>query len=306
MVKRRFHKKNSQTSSDESDSDDFYEEESMSEAQPKKYSLRQRKEANFAKDFDYDIVEDYDTNVVSGSEVLRSDDDDFGLNNGTKKKSALDNKSKTSSKSLKAVDNGGISNCIITKCKDRELEPEIPKDKQSSADMIDFEDVIRADVLVNKSRIDYDTIIEKTEIKIEKKESEEVSNISKKEKTFKLKANGEPAKKRGRKPKKKLEVLQTPTYKKRKFEENVYETFTNETTGLPINSVLGMTESLYELAERYHLQGGIMVDEMEPLPLEPILNENVSETSKNVYLGGNNEVPLQQSDAAASEAIETF
>ncbi|XP_044767126.1 uncharacterized protein LOC123323014 [Coccinella septempunctata] len=296
MVKRRYQKKHITTSSDESDTDEFYEEEPDEVSKPKKYSLRQRKEANFAEDFDYDALEENDTNVLTGTEVLRSDDEDFELGKAQKQESSdIVTKNSSKPKITAKVNQVSATNCIITKCKDRELEPDIPKNKQSCENMIDFEDIIRADVLVNKSKIDYDSIIEKTEIKIEKK-PEVIENEKNNEKSIKLRKNGEPAKKRGRRSKKIFsEDSYRDDYESQTFEET-------ESTGLPINTVLGVTESLYELAERYHLQGGII----EPLPMEPILHEDVpAEHSKTAFLGDDHDVSLQQVDPA-SGVIEIY
>lgn len=298
MVKRQYHKKYISESTDESDSDDFYEEDPNSEAQPKKYSLRQRKTTNFDEDFEYDGIEENDSNVITATEGLRSDDEDFDLksqkitsNSDSKKSSKLSNKYEQKACTAK---------CTITKCQDRELSPKLPLNKQSSEDMIDFEDVIRADILVVNSKIDYDSVIAKSEIKIEAKcESKNDGielNDEKKDKLPKFKKNGQPAKKRGRKPKNMLlteEDSYEDDFKRQKIE-------INERAGLPINSVLGVTESLYELAERYHFQEGMM---NEALPLESIINEDIAvDHSNDVLVTDDNEVPLQAD--SASETLQ--
>lgn len=64
-------------------------------------------------------------------------------------------------------------------------EPEEAEEAQCSEGLIDFEDIIRADIVVNKNKIDYDNIIQKTEIKL----------------TQAPPAESQPPKRRGRKPK---------------------------------------------------------------------------------------------------------
>ncbi|KAK9885827.1 hypothetical protein WA026_013699 [Henosepilachna vigintioctopunctata] len=292
MVRKRS-RRYSKVDSDESDSDDFYEENSSEEAQPKKYSLRQRRSANFVEDFDYDLIEESEANTATTSTALRSDDEEFDVKEAEIDEQIVSSKPRTSrTRNYQTENDTNSASCTITKYKDRELEPEIPTDRQSSEDMIDFEDVIRADILVNKSRIDYDSIIEKTEIKLEKKcIDDNKTKLKSSEKPIKYNKNGEPPKKRGRKPKQTV------------IDDTCYENVTNETesTGLPINSVLGVTESLYELAERYHMQGG----SIEPLA---IMKENISlESTESGFIENENEgtISLQEPENV-SEAIEIF
>ncbi|KAL3284766.1 hypothetical protein HHI36_018910 [Cryptolaemus montrouzieri] len=302
MVRKRSYKKYIQ---EESDSDDFYEEEVPESAQPKKYSLRQRRGTNFAEDFDYDLVEEADGNLAASASKLRSDDEEFETADTDHETSDCEPRtSRPSSKSTpkKKQDTASTTNCTITTYKDRELEPEIPKDKQSSEDMIDFEDVIRADILVNKSRIDYDTIIEKTEIKIQKTEpgkAEKEQKPKRVEKVLKEKKTGGPPKKRGRKPKQRLELEPEP--------EESYD-YESPNAGLPINTVLGVTESLYELAERYHMQGGIIPEQMEPIPPDTILKDGleIEMTEGSCMENDSNTNVLVKEPETVSEAIESF
>lgn len=129
---------------DENDSDsDFALEDLPSEPAQKKYSLRQRKRRLFTEfEFDDDGDEIEPTRVPS-------DDDDFEV----EKELELDEAPDT-----EYIDKETYIN---------HYEPEnedLPKDADG---LIDFEDMIRADIVVNKNRIDYDNIIQKTEIKVQ-------------------------------------------------------------------------------------------------------------------------------------------
>ncbi|XP_018579437.1 uncharacterized protein LOC108917367 [Anoplophora glabripennis] len=129
---------------DENDSDsDFTLEDPPSEPAPKKYSLRQRKRRLFTEfEFDDDGDEIEPTKVPS-------DDDDFQV----EKELELDEAPGT-----EYIDKETYIN---------HYEPENEDIPEDADGLIDFEDMIRADIVVNKNRIDYDNIIQKTEIKVQ-------------------------------------------------------------------------------------------------------------------------------------------
>lgn len=129
---------------DENDSDsDFELEDLPAEPAQKKYSLRQRKRRLFTEfEFDDDGEEIEPTRGPS-------DDDDFEVE--------------------KELD---LNEAPGTEYIDKETyinhyEPENEDLPEDANGLIDFEDMIRADIVVNKNRIDYDNIIQKTEIKIQ-------------------------------------------------------------------------------------------------------------------------------------------
>jgi hypothetical protein len=128
MVRKRTRK----YESDDNDSDSDLDLSLDCSSQPaaKKYSLRERKRAPlFTTDFDYYSLDDEDGEVRKQS----SEDEDFEIE-------------------------ADVSSTRTY------FEPET--DSQHPGGLIDFEDIIRADIVVNKHKIDYDNIIQKTEIKL--------------------------------------------------------------------------------------------------------------------------------------------
>lgn len=143
MVRKRSRRYSSEN---ESDSDVDFEVGPRSGPAPKKYSLRERKSAPlFTTDFDY-----YGLDDDEGEGQKSSDDDDFEVEEEPK----------------------------ITR---PYFEPQADADRSNSdgkflfsvltlfqifliKGLIDFEDVIRADVVMNQRKIDYDNLIEKSEI----------------------------------------------------------------------------------------------------------------------------------------------
>lgn len=166
MVRKRSRTSRKYYESDDNDSDsDFSLEDPRSQPAPKKYSLRQRKKALFIDDYDY---EDDDEILPIPPTKAHSDDEDFEV----ERELAVGE--------VVAPDGEYVVNS--TYANNYEDPAEDPNG------LIDFEDMIRADIVVNKNRIDYDNMIDKTEITI--------------------KPNDTPApvrSKRGRKPKKRPE-----------------------------------------------------------------------------------------------------
>lgn len=139
MVRKRTRTSRKHYDSDDNDSDsDFALEDPRSQPAPKKYSLRQRKKALFIDDYDY---EDDDEILPIPPTKGPSDDEDFEV----EKELTLDEGPNTHT---------SFSNHY-----------EDPTEDPNG--LIDFEDMIRADIVVNKNRIDYDNMIDKTEIKIQ-------------------------------------------------------------------------------------------------------------------------------------------
>lgn len=164
MVRKRSRK---HYESDDNDSDsDFSLEDPRSQPAPKKYSLRQRKKALFIDDYDY---EDDDEILPIPPTKATSDDEDFEVEREI------------------APDIAAGGEYVADSAYDNQYDD--PSDNPNG--LIDFEDMIRADIVVNKNRIDYDNMINKTEITI-KPNNEEPTTVPVKSK-------------RGRKPKKKPE-----------------------------------------------------------------------------------------------------
>lgn len=165
MVRKRTRTSRKHYESDDNDSDsDFALEDARSQPAPKKYSLRQRKKALFIDDYDY---EDDDEILPIPPTKAPSDDEDFEVERELAVETAAPNTDYT------------VKSTYANHYEDPAEDPN---------GLIDFEDMIRADIVVNKNRIDYDNMIDKTEITI--------------------KPNDEPAParpKRGRKPKKRPE-----------------------------------------------------------------------------------------------------
>ncbi|KAJ8974376.1 hypothetical protein NQ317_001528 [Molorchus minor] len=143
MVRKRSRTSRKYYESEDNDSDsDFELDDLPTGPTQKKYSLRQRKRPLFTEDFDYDD---------DGEEIEPpkppSDDEDFEVENEL------------------AVDEAPDSEYIDRTTYINHYEPEA--DEIPEEGLIDFEDMIRADIVVNKNRIDYDNIIQKTEIKVQ-------------------------------------------------------------------------------------------------------------------------------------------
>lgn len=161
MVRKRTRTSRKHYESEDNDTDSDYALEDVSlQPSPRKYSLRQRKKAVFIDECDY---EDDDEILPIPPTKAPSDDEDFEV----EKELALQKDSETNSCYA-----GSINEFI-----DPAEDPN---------GLIDFEDMIRADIVVNKHRIDYDNIINGTEIKVQVNGKETMPSKSK----------------RGRKPKK--------------------------------------------------------------------------------------------------------
>ncbi|KAJ8928092.1 hypothetical protein NQ314_019372 [Rhamnusium bicolor] len=168
MVRKRSRK---HYDSDENDSDsDFSLDDPPYEPGPKKYSLRQRKRPLFTEDFDYD---------EDGEEVVppkaSSDDEDFEVEKELELNEAPD---------TEYVDKTAYMNHYEPDAEDDDM----PEDADG---LIDFEDMIRADIVVNKNRIDYDNIIQKTEIKVQPIEEVQQPVKSKRGRKPKIRPAGE-------------------------------------------------------------------------------------------------------------------
>lgn len=140
MVRKRSRTSKKYYESDDNDTDsDFALDDSPAEPAPKKYSLRQRKRSLFLADYEYEDDEDIPP------PKHESEDEDFEVEAQVEI-------------NVNETPHSNSDNTFIS-----HIEPEtMPEDE-----LIDFEDVIRADIVVNKNRIDYDNIITKTEIKLQ-------------------------------------------------------------------------------------------------------------------------------------------
>ncbi|CAG9837689.1 unnamed protein product [Diabrotica balteata] len=159
-------------SEEEPETESDFEDDPAYEPAPKKYSLRQRKRQTFNAD-DWDYEED----VPVETPKVASDDEEFNVTNNNPK---LD----------EAANSENVSDST-----DKPTESAVEETVGNCDELVDFEDMIRADVVVNKNRIDYDNVIQKTEIKVQP--------LSEKEQVLK-KSKSQPSKpklKRGRKPK---------------------------------------------------------------------------------------------------------
>lgn len=162
MVRKRSRTSRKHYDSDDNDSDsDFALEDPRSQPAPKKYSLRQRKKALFIDDYDY---EDDDEILPIPPTTVHSDDEDFDVEREV---------------------------CAPESEYDASLAYTNEDPSEDPNGLIDFEDMIRADIVVNKNRIDYDNMIDKTEITIQPNKSQSVPPVKSK---------------RGRKPKKRPET----------------------------------------------------------------------------------------------------
>lgn len=139
-----------------SEDSDYSLNESLQEPVQKKYSLRQRKRQ-----------------VITDSFSEESGDETKNANPKAGKVSDDDYKTETELDTLEAQEE-----VDSVKRKTDETKPEtnsiIQDDKTD--DLIDFEDVIRADIVVNKHRIDYESLIEKSEIKFQPKNLDQQKN----------------------------------------------------------------------------------------------------------------------------------
>lgn len=180
MVRKRSRTTRKHYDSDDNDSDsDFSVDEAQSEPAPKKYSLRQRKKALFINDYDY---EDDDEILPIPPMKATSDDEDYEIEQGE-----------------------------VGEPPNSTYSDEYQEAVEDPNGLIDFEDMIRADIVMNRNRIDYDNVIDKNEITVQ---------INKEA------ANSTPVRaKRGRKPKKRPEnevdssILEPETDVQEEFED---------------------------------------------------------------------------------------
>ncbi|XP_028132466.1 uncharacterized protein LOC114327941 [Diabrotica virgifera virgifera] len=169
-------------SEEEPETESDFEDDPEYEPAPKKYSLRQRKRQTFNAD-DWEYEED----VPVETPKVASDDEEFNVTNNNPKSDEAANSEQVSDSTDKPTESPAEE--TVEKCDE----------------LVDFEDMIRADVVVNKNRIDYDNVIQKTEIKVQPlSETEQVIKKSKIQPPKSQPAKSQPAKpgkKRGRKPK---------------------------------------------------------------------------------------------------------
>ncbi|CAG9855856.1 unnamed protein product [Phyllotreta striolata] len=187
MVRKRSKssKKNTKSEDEERDTDeDFNEEEPK--IKPKKYSLRQRKKFPTFNDDDFEYEDDL-LGVDEESSKTKCDDDDEDFEVGKLKKE------RKTKKDLPKDERTVFS--------DEEIQKETNEKESSSIpdDLIDFEDIIRADIVMNRNRIDYDNVIQKTEIKVQVKDEQ---NKPKGEEEISKSEEQKNKSRRGRKPKK--------------------------------------------------------------------------------------------------------
>lgn len=166
---------------------DFEDDDPVYKPQAKKYSLRQRKKPTFNSD-DYEYEEDM-FDVPPRKEP--SDDEEFEVKN-TEQTNLTENQTECTEK------NEDISESVDT-AKPPEEEA-ATEQEQEQEELVDFEDMIRADIVMNKNRIDYDNVIQKTEIKIQPLPASERAAVVER-KRQKPPPVVKPKGKRGRKPK---------------------------------------------------------------------------------------------------------
>lgn len=167
-------------SDDEPETESDFDDDPVYEPAPKKYSLRQRKKATFNSD-DWQYEED-----VPSEDSKAADQEDV--------------------QSESKVDETADSEFVD----DSTVEPAAEKPTENDEELVDFEDMIRADIVVNKNRIDYDNVIQKTEIKVQPLPEGE-KDIPK-AKSIKSLPPIKPRGKRGRKPKRKSFEPEEPQY----------------------------------------------------------------------------------------------
>ncbi|KAG5895451.1 hypothetical protein JTB14_001328 [Gonioctena quinquepunctata] len=174
MVRKRARTSRKYYESDEPETDSDYGEDPAQEPAPKKYSLRQRKRASFT-DFDYD------DDGVQVPPKAATDDEEYEVD----KEIGVE----------EAPSEEPSEEYVAPSTYENSVEPEQSELPADTDELVDFEDMIRADIVVNKNRIDYDNVIQKTEIKVQSLEGKDpvvpVSAVQ----------QPKPKAKRGRKPK---------------------------------------------------------------------------------------------------------
>ncbi|CAH0545752.1 unnamed protein product [Brassicogethes aeneus] len=176
MVRKRNKRKSRGKIYQSDESDDEVKSDSPVPEEPvqKTYSLRKRSRPNFSEGFEYDLDDD------GCIEKLESEDEEFVLEGGNDE-GVLPQLELEPSEGDEFVNESTYV---------KKIEPEKTTEVKPD-ELIDFEDMIRADIVVNSNIIDYDNLIEKSEIKVLQ------FNKPIEEKP----ASKLPGKKRGRKPK---------------------------------------------------------------------------------------------------------
>lgn len=134
----------------ESESDVDLDSSPPSSPAPKRYTLRQRKRPVFCQDFDYEDEAELNANWQNS----HSDDEEYDVEE--------DLTEVRETKSNRSHSRGSQVSGSRMQPPDGEVE-DIPMQNG----LIDFEDVIRADVVVNKQVVDYDNIINRSEIELD-------------------------------------------------------------------------------------------------------------------------------------------
>ncbi|XP_023028793.2 LOW QUALITY PROTEIN: uncharacterized protein [Leptinotarsa decemlineata] len=171
MVRKRSRTSRKHYESDEPETDSDYTDDPAYEPAPKKYSLRQRKRTIFTEDFDYD-----DDGVEIPPKAPSDDEEYHAVNELT-------------------VDEAPSSEYVAPSTYINSFEPDQGETPAGTDELVDFEDMIRADIVVNKNRIDYDNVIQKTEIKVQPFDGKQTIPPST------VAHHSKPKSKRGRKPK---------------------------------------------------------------------------------------------------------
>ncbi|XP_049819714.1 uncharacterized protein LOC126264715 [Aethina tumida] len=152
MVRKRNRKKYESDDNEETDSE--AEIPNVGAAAPKKYSLRQRKPTSFTEDYQYDFELDADIDKICSDK-----DEDFEF----EPKTETPNRKREAPLEIHIERNEAskyIDNVYI-----KPIEPDFSN--LDEGELIDFEDIIKADIVVNNNMIDYENLIEKIEIKIQ-------------------------------------------------------------------------------------------------------------------------------------------
>lgn len=202
MVRKRKSRKIESDDEDDEDVDfDAVEEEEPSSPKPR-YSLRQRKKQIIIDDYDYEdddernLIELHKSDNEYDAEERESiDEDDIEEEFSLKRKPRARGKRRGSSTSNssrkqaagKADSDSGQSESImaVVRTIPGTTAPEIDSDGP-----IDFEDIIRADIVVNKKRIDFENYIQKNEIEVLEEEVEK--KVASKAETKGNKKSGRP------------------------------------------------------------------------------------------------------------------
>lgn len=150
MVRKRNRKKYESDDNEETDSE--AEIPNVGAAAPKKYSLRQRKPTSFTEDYQYDFELDADIDKICSD---KDEDFEFEPKTETRKREAPLEIHIERNEASKYIDNVYI----------KPIEPDFSN--LDEGELIDFEDIIKADIVVNNNMIDYENLIEKIEIKIQ-------------------------------------------------------------------------------------------------------------------------------------------